>query len=133
MGRTCHRRIARRTVHLEPASLRRMILTVTANAAVDKTLTVANLQLGRRHRAQQGQVMPGGKGINVARALKRLGEPVIAVGLAGGRAGTQITDGPTPRASSTTSSASTPTHAPRPPWSTPPAAFRPRSTSTGRR
>ena len=70
-----------------------MILTVTANAAVDKTLTVANLQLGRRHRAQQGQVMPGGKGINVARALKRLGEPVIAVGLAGGRAGTQITDG----------------------------------------
>ena len=37
--------------------------------------------------------MPGGKGINVARALKRLGEPVIAVGLAGGRAGTQITDG----------------------------------------
>jgi 1-phosphofructokinase family hexose kinase len=70
-----------------------MILTVTVNAAVDKTLTVANLQLGRRHRAQQGLVMPGGKGINVARALRRLGEPVIATGLAGGRAGTQITDG----------------------------------------
>jgi 1-phosphofructokinase family hexose kinase len=70
-----------------------MILTVTANAAVDKTLTVANLQLGRRHRAQQGLVMPGGKGINVARALRRLDEPVIATGLAGGRAGTQITDG----------------------------------------
>ena len=49
-----------------------MILTVTVNAAVDKTLTVANLQLGRRHRAQQGLVMPGGKGINVARALRRL-------------------------------------------------------------
>jgi 1-phosphofructokinase/tagatose 6-phosphate kinase len=70
-----------------------MILTVTANAAVDKTLTVANLQLGRRHRAQQGLVMPGGKGLNVARSLKRLGEPVIAVGMAGGRAGMQITDG----------------------------------------
>jgi len=70
-----------------------MILTVTANAAVDKTLTVANLQLGRRHRAQQGLVMPGGKGINVARALRRLDEPVIATGLAGGRAGMQITDG----------------------------------------
>ncbi len=70
-----------------------MILTVTVNAAVDKTLTVANLQLGRRHRAQQGLVMPGGKGINVARSLRRLGEPVIATGLAGGRAGTQITDG----------------------------------------
>ncbi|HEY0388177.1 MAG TPA: 1-phosphofructokinase family hexose kinase [Gaiellales bacterium] len=70
-----------------------MILTVTVNAAVDKTLTVANLQLGRRHRAQQGLVMPGGKGINVARSLRRLSEPVIATGLAGGRAGTQITDG----------------------------------------
>jgi 1-phosphofructokinase family hexose kinase len=70
-----------------------MILTVTVNAAVDKTLTVANLQLGRRHRAQQGLVTAGGKGINVARSLRRLGEPVIATGLAGGRAGTQITDG----------------------------------------
>ena len=56
-----------------------MILTVTVNAAIDKTLTVANLQLGHRHRAQQGLVMAGGKGINVARALKNLGEPVIAV------------------------------------------------------
>jgi 1-phosphofructokinase family hexose kinase len=67
-----------------------MILTVTVNAAVDKTLTVANLQLGQRHRAQQGVVMAGGKGINVARSLKALGEPVIAVGLAGGRTGLQI-------------------------------------------
>src|SRR4051812_1459296 len=70
-----------------------MILTVTPNAAVDKTLTVANFQLGHRHRAQQGLIMPGGKGINVARALKRLGDPVIATGLAGGRTGIHILDG----------------------------------------
>jgi 1-phosphofructokinase family hexose kinase len=70
-----------------------MILTVTVNAAVDKTLTVANLQLGHRHRAQQGLIMAGGKGINVARAVKRLGDPVIATGLAGGRTGIQILDG----------------------------------------
>jgi 1-phosphofructokinase family hexose kinase len=70
-----------------------MILTVTANAAIDKTLTVANLQLGHRHRAQQGLVMAGGKGINVARALKQLGEPVIATGLAGGRSGAQVVEG----------------------------------------
>jgi len=70
-----------------------MILTVTVNAAVDKTLTVANFQLGHRHRAQQGLIMPGGKGINVARALKRLGDPVIATGLAGGRTGIHILDG----------------------------------------
>ena len=72
-----------------------MILTVTANAAVDKTLTVPNLQLGHRHRAQQGVTIPGGKGVNVARALKRLGEPVIATGLAGGRTGSHILDGMT--------------------------------------
>jgi 1-phosphofructokinase family hexose kinase len=70
-----------------------MILTVTANAAEDKTLTVPNLQLGRRHRCQQGLIMPGGKGINVARALKRLGVPVIATGLAGGRTGVHIVEG----------------------------------------
>ncbi len=69
-----------------------MILTVTVNAAVDKTLSVANLQLGHRHRAAQGTVQAGGKGINVARALKRLGEPVVATGLAGGRSGTQIVE-----------------------------------------
>ena len=69
-----------------------MILTVTVNAAVDKTLTVANLQLGHRHRAQQGLVMAGGKGVNVARALKRLGEPVVATGLVGGRTGMHLLD-----------------------------------------
>ena len=36
--------------------------------------------------------MPGGKGVNVARALKRLGQPVIATGLAGGATGTRIVE-----------------------------------------
>ena len=64
-----------------------VIVTVTLNAAIDKTLDVANLQIGQRHRCQRGTTLAGGKGINVARALKRLGEPVVATGLAGGRAG----------------------------------------------
>jgi 1-phosphofructokinase/tagatose 6-phosphate kinase len=34
--------------------------------------------------------MPGGKGVNVARVIKRLGQPVIATGLAGGATGTRI-------------------------------------------
>jgi 1-phosphofructokinase/tagatose 6-phosphate kinase len=34
--------------------------------------------------------MAGGKGVNVARALKRLGQPVIATGVAGGPTGTRI-------------------------------------------
>ena len=36
--------------------------------------------------------LAGGKGINVARALKRLGVPVVATGLAGGRTGTRIVE-----------------------------------------
>ena len=69
-----------------------MILTVTLNAALDRTLSVPNLQVGHRHRASSSLALPGGHGVNVARALKRLGEPVIATGLAGGRTGTVIVE-----------------------------------------
>lgn len=67
-----------------------MIITVTLNAAIDRTLSVPNFRLGRRHRAVEATTMPGGKGVNVARALKLLGEPVIATGFAGGLNGTRI-------------------------------------------
>jgi 1-phosphofructokinase/tagatose 6-phosphate kinase len=66
-----------------------MIVTVTLNAAIDRTLTVPNFQLNQRHRASAGLTLAGGKGINVARALKRLAVPVVATGLAGGRTGTR--------------------------------------------
>jgi 1-phosphofructokinase family hexose kinase len=69
-----------------------VIVTVTLNAAIDRTLTVPNFQLGQRHRASQGLTLAGGKGINVARALKRLDIPVVATGLAGGRTGTRIVE-----------------------------------------
>ena len=67
-----------------------MIVTVTMNAALDRTLTVPNFQRGQRHRASQGLSLAGGKGINVARALKRLGLPVVATGLTGGGTGMRI-------------------------------------------
>ena len=67
-----------------------MIVTVTLNAAIDRTLTVPNFQRGQRHRASQGLTLAGGKGINIARALKRSGVPVIATGLAGGKTGMRI-------------------------------------------
>jgi len=67
-----------------------MIITVTLNPALDKTLEVPNFTPGRRHRSLDQVTMPGGKGVNVARALKRLGQPVIATGLAGGATGTRI-------------------------------------------
>jgi 1-phosphofructokinase family hexose kinase len=69
-----------------------MIVTVTLNAAIDRTLLVPNFQLGHRHRASIGFPSAGGKGINVARALKRLGSPVVCTGLAGGRTGTLVVE-----------------------------------------
>jgi 1-phosphofructokinase family hexose kinase len=69
-----------------------MIITVTLNTAIDKTLSVPNFRLGRRHRTVEQTTMPGGKGINVARVLKTLGAPVIATGLTGGATGTRIVD-----------------------------------------
>jgi 1-phosphofructokinase/tagatose 6-phosphate kinase len=69
-----------------------MILTVTLNTALDKTLAVPNFRLGRRHRTVEQTTFPGGKGVNVARVLKTLGAPVIATGLAGGATGTRLVD-----------------------------------------
>jgi 1-phosphofructokinase family hexose kinase len=69
-----------------------MIVTVTLNAAIDRTLVVPNFLPGHRHRASFGFPSAGGKGINVARALKRLGAPVVATGLAGGRTGTLLVE-----------------------------------------
>ena len=69
-----------------------MIITVTLNPALDKTLEVPTFTPGRRHRTVDQKTMPGGKGVNVARAIKRLGQPVIATGLAGGSTGNRIVE-----------------------------------------
>ena len=69
-----------------------MIVTVTLNSAIDRTLTVPNFQLGQRHRASEWLTLAGGKGINVARALKALDVPVVATGLAGGRTGLRVVE-----------------------------------------
>jgi 1-phosphofructokinase/tagatose 6-phosphate kinase len=69
-----------------------VIVTVTVNAALDRTLTVPVFQIGYRHRSSEVMTLAGGKGINVARALKRLDIPVVATGLAGGRTGTRLVE-----------------------------------------
>jgi 1-phosphofructokinase family hexose kinase len=69
-----------------------LIVTVTLNAALDRSLSVPIFQIGHRHRASDVLTLAGGKGINVARALKRLDVPVVATGLAGGRTGTRIVE-----------------------------------------
>jgi 1-phosphofructokinase/tagatose 6-phosphate kinase len=70
-----------------------MILTVTLNAAVARTLVVPSLTLGHRHRAPESIALAGGKGVNVARSLRTLDVPVLAAGFAGGRNGDAIRDG----------------------------------------
>lgn len=69
-----------------------MILTVTLNAAIDRTVAVPNFRLGRRHRSVESRTVAGGKGINVARALTLLGRPVIATGFVGGPTGTRVVE-----------------------------------------
>jgi 1-phosphofructokinase family hexose kinase len=67
-----------------------LIVTVTLNAAIDRTLTVPNFAVGFRHKATHTLTLPGGRGVNVARVVKTLGQPVIVTGFAGGRTGDRI-------------------------------------------
>lgn len=64
-----------------------MILTVTMNPAIDKIYFVDNYQLGEVHRPSKLIASAGGKGLNVARVSKLVGEEVTATGLLGGSSG----------------------------------------------
>ncbi|MFC5287860.1 1-phosphofructokinase family hexose kinase [Actinokineospora guangxiensis] len=67
-----------------------MFVTLTANPSVDRTVEVQRLERGGLHRASGVHVQPGGKGINVARALARNGFKSRAVVPAGGAEGAQL-------------------------------------------
>ncbi|MEC3981281.1 1-phosphofructokinase [Amycolatopsis sp. H20-H5] len=67
-----------------------MIVTVTANPSLDRTLEVAGLRRGQVHRISAAHVQPGGKGVNVARALVSNGIPARAIIPAGGVEGQQL-------------------------------------------
>jgi len=68
-----------------------MILTVTLNAAIDRTLAVPTSASAAAHRAVEQTAIAGGKGVNVApRDSRRSGRPVLAAGAAGGGAGARI-------------------------------------------
>lgn len=66
------------------------IVTVTLNPAVDKTVTIGHLQVGGLNRAKNVRIDPGGKGINVAKVLKKFGLNVITTGFIGGYIGQQM-------------------------------------------
>ena len=67
-----------------------MIITLTANPSVDRTIEVATLRPGTVIRARASRVDAGGKGVNVARALAAHGGKTKAVLPSGGAEGAQL-------------------------------------------
>jgi 1-phosphofructokinase len=67
-----------------------MIVTVTLNPSLDRTLEVSRLLRGEVQRATHTHQDPGGKGVNVARALSAHGTPVVTVLPVGGNTGTAL-------------------------------------------
>ena len=85
-----HRRIYRGSAW---AGRSDMIVTVTLNPTLDKTLSVPALRPGEVHRARFLRQDIGGKGINVSRALAALGVASIPIGFLGGATGRAMRDG----------------------------------------
>ena len=70
-----------------------MIVCVAPNPAVDRFFVAERVEPGRIHRPLAQTQVPGGKGLNVARAAAALGADVHVVALLGGHAGRWIADG----------------------------------------
>lgn len=63
------------------------IVTITLNPALDKSISVPELVPEKKLRALSAKVEPGGGGINISRALKKLGVASEAIILSGGYTG----------------------------------------------
>lgn len=64
-----------------------MIATITLNPSIDKHYIIDDLIKGNVMRAREVENTAGGKGLNVSRVIKFLGEEVLATGLLGGKFG----------------------------------------------
>ncbi len=67
-----------------------MILTITANPAIDKVYFVDEFVMGNVYRPLKVTATAGGKGLNVSRVASILGEEVTAMGFLGGSSGNFI-------------------------------------------
>ena len=74
-----------------------VILTVTMNPALDVSYTVDALVPHGSHRVRSVTERAGGKGVNVASVLHRMGVPSLALVLAGGSTGRALADDLTAR------------------------------------
>ena len=70
-----------------------MIVTLTPNPVLDRTLTVPHIELDEVLRATSTRLDWGGKGFNVSRALKALGTESVAMAFAGGGTGQMLEQG----------------------------------------
>ncbi|MBB4945662.1 1-phosphofructokinase [Kitasatospora gansuensis] len=69
-----------------------MIVTITPNPSLDRTYELPDLARGEVNRATTDRVDPGGKGVNVARALTAAGHRAAAVLPLGGFSGLLLSD-----------------------------------------
>jgi 1-phosphofructokinase len=69
-----------------------MILTVTPNPSLDRTYEVPSLDRGEVIRATGERMDPGGKGVNVSRAVAAAGRRTVAVLPLGGAPGALVAD-----------------------------------------
>lgn len=67
-----------------------MILTITLNPAIDKTIELNGFGIGRLNKVEKVFLDPGGKGINVSKVVESLGGKSITSGFIGGTAGDYI-------------------------------------------
>ena len=70
-----------------------MIVTVTPNPSLDRTLTVPRIEFDEMVRASGARLDWGGKGFNVSRALQALGTASVATGFLGGATGQMLAQG----------------------------------------
>lgn len=70
-----------------------MIVTVTPNPALDRTLTVPAIVFDEMVRASESRLDLDGKGVNVSKALRALGSPTVIMGFAGGATGEMLERG----------------------------------------
>jgi 1-phosphofructokinase family hexose kinase len=65
-------------------------LIACPNLSLDRTIRIERAALGSVHRSIEADVRGGGKGVNVARALKCLGLDAVVVGFSAGRTGQAV-------------------------------------------